>query len=331
MGYDIIFRTEGNSNIGLGHIYRCLAIAESLNTDISFIFCLTEESDHSMVPQNYNKVILKDHSKEFEFLKKQKVEGSKLIIADGYAFNSLYQKQIKSLGFNLIYIDDLGKEIMYADAVINHSPGLDAHDFNLINSSLYLGPKYSIIRKEFLDYTPVALDRKKILVSFGGSDPKNLTKKFIPYLCEELQDFQIQVVTGSSYKDQYWLQKFSSEKKNLNIHNAITAIELREIIQKSYLAILPCSTMLYEACSLRSNVLSGYFVDNQYKIYKGFVNNELIIDLGNLSVLTPSELLSKIKRTLCDKEMTNKIRINQEKLFDGRSMQRINQIIAEFL
>ncbi|WP_296315266.1 hypothetical protein [Winogradskyella sp. UBA3174] len=128
----ILFRADGNSDIGLGHLYRLFSLVEIIIDSYDFVFLTRETSEHSIIPSNYRKVcILKDLEIENEpqWLVNKYSPEEHIIIADGYQFISSYQKLIKGYGFKLIYIDDLAKEYMYADVVINHSAGLEITDY----------------------------------------------------------------------------------------------------------------------------------------------------------------------------------------------------------
>ena len=44
MSKKILFRADGNNEIGLGHVYRCLAIAERLNGKFECYFAIRQPS-----------------------------------------------------------------------------------------------------------------------------------------------------------------------------------------------------------------------------------------------------------------------------------------------
>jgi UDP-2,4-diacetamido-2,4,6-trideoxy-beta-L-altropyranose hydrolase len=50
----------------------------------------------------------------------------------------------------------------------------------------------------------------------------------------------------------------------------------------SNFAIAPASTILYELCCVKMPILSGFYVDNQKKIYQGFTEKKAIFELGNM-------------------------------------------------
>jgi spore coat polysaccharide biosynthesis predicted glycosyltransferase SpsG len=128
----IIFRADGNNTTGLGHLYRIFALIEIYKENFEFILLTKENSTLSAIPSIYNyKLIPNSISIEEEptWLSKNYSSNSHLIIADGYQFNSKYQKELKNFNYQLVYVDDQIKEIMYADIVINHALSVKSSDY----------------------------------------------------------------------------------------------------------------------------------------------------------------------------------------------------------
>ena len=151
----VLIRVDGNSRIGLGHIYRGLALAEILKgkyliefiTRIDTIVSPLQESgfNYSFIPDIVKFVdepnwIKDNYSKET------------IIVLDGYEFNQKYQQKIKDLNFKLVYIDDLAQGLQKADLVINHSPWVKIIDYKTEKyTKLALGMDYAILRPRFLE------------------------------------------------------------------------------------------------------------------------------------------------------------------------------------
>jgi UDP-2,4-diacetamido-2,4,6-trideoxy-beta-L-altropyranose hydrolase len=115
-------RTDGGSDIGLGHVVRCMSLAHMLKNDFSIHFFSLEipKSFRNEITQNEWKVTVIE--KETDFL--NELTGEEIVVLDGYQFDSDYQKEIKSRGSKLVCIDDFHDQHFYADLVINHAPGV---------------------------------------------------------------------------------------------------------------------------------------------------------------------------------------------------------------
>lgn len=121
----ILFRGDGNNEIGLGHLYRLFAMAEMFKGFLEFFFVTREDSLTSIYPADYTIERIPtsiEYEEEAKVLAQKYSPSEYLIVADGYLFGSSYQKSIKEQGFTMVYIDDFAKEHMYADVVINHAP-----------------------------------------------------------------------------------------------------------------------------------------------------------------------------------------------------------------
>lgn len=108
--------------------------------------------------------------------------GAGWVVADGYHFGQGFQRAIKGANLRLLAIDDNAEaEHYYADIVLNQNLHAQEGLYACRESytQLLLGPSYALLRREFRkgngwsrNVPPVA---RRILVTMGGSDPKNVT------------------------------------------------------------------------------------------------------------------------------------------------------------
>ena len=84
------------------------------------------------------------------------------------------------------------------------------------------------------------------------------------------------------------------------------------------IAIAPSSTILFELCSVKMPVLSGYYVENQKSIYEGLSEKEVIVKGGNFTNYTISDFENEISNILESKNINDYIE-NQQKLFTGNN------------
>lgn len=325
----ILFRAEGNTATGLGHIYRVLSLIDIANySNLQSTFAISNTSCIAIIPKEV-KIDIIHGEEEFRLLSNYKEIGYKLLILDGYQFDSNYQKKAKELGYKILYIDDLAKEYMYADAVINHSAGLSPVDFKKSDyTNLYLGPAYSILRRPFLEiHRTEHKVNNQIFINFGGADPMNILGKVLPWIIELNLFDKIVVVTGKAYGKN--LEDLKNEK--VSFYQNIEASQIAFLISSSAIALVPASTILYEVCALNRPVISGYFVENQEKIYQGFLDKNLIIGVGDFKSIEKRSLISAIIKCFQDQSTIVKLTDNQRIKFDGKSGERLLNIIQSLL
>lgn len=335
MAKKILFRADGNSTTGLGHLYRLFSLVEMIKDDFDFVFLTKEESTITVIPKEYETLFIAKEitiEKEAKWLASQFIPHKCCIIADGYHFNSAYQEAVKGYGFNLIYVDDLAKEKMFADIVINHSPYLKASNYQKQeHTKLALGTSYALLRPAFLKAAQQKRDVKNIdtaFVCFGGADPFNLSFKAVKALLEIKSIKHIHVVLGGAYKHKDLLELAVTHSKVIAIHKNLSENELVSIMQLSHFAIAPASTILYELCCVKMPILSGFYVDNQELIYKGFLQKNAIYGSGNMETFSASDFKSHIQYIL-NKDSYKAMLESQALLFDNKIKARHINLIKE--
>jgi len=282
----ILFRADGNPGIGLGHLYRLFSLVEMLKEHFTFTFLTSESSAINIIPESYQQKRIPNEiniEEEPNWISKEFDSNKYLLIADGYQFNSSYQQKIKEHGFKFIYIDDLASEHLFADIVINHSPSISSEDFSCESYTKFaLGTKYALLRPTFLELSTKENTVKQLdtaFVCFGGADPYNLTLKTAKALLKMKQVKKIHIVLGGAYVHKGIR---GLNKDIIKIYQNISEKKLSEIMIDSNFSIAPASTILYELCCVKMPILSGFYVDNQEKIYQGFAEEKAIFELGNM-------------------------------------------------
>jgi UDP-2,4-diacetamido-2,4,6-trideoxy-beta-L-altropyranose hydrolase len=289
----IFFRADGNSQIGLGHVVRCLALAEILEPHFLSFFLIQSPSESIQKKISEFCVPLAlpsipNHIEEIYFLSKT-VSSSDIIVLDGNGFNAEYQKNIKEIiGAKLICIDDLHLNHFYADVVINHNPSIADPSYSREPyTKLYLGFEYLLIRKLFLDQIKAKreiLVNKNLFICIGGADPNNLTLKILK-ACKELEYFnKINIVTGAAYQNSIELKKFILQTDESTSHfSDLSALELINVMRDSGIAIVPSSSIALELMCVGINMITGYFVEDQKELSAFIHENGLGISIGDFN------------------------------------------------
>ncbi len=331
----IIFRADGNFTIGLGHLYRLFSLVEIVRGTLEFVFITHETSTNSVISKAYNKVTIPQNitiKDEAEWLAANFSPKEYIIIADGYQFTASYQIKIKQKGYNLIYIDDLAKEYMYADVVINHSPYIQEKHYKKESyTKLALGTRYALLRPLFLKEAKQDRAINKIdcaFVCFGGVDPFNLSLKAVEALIQIPNFKRIHVVLGGAYKHKDIFDLEKTHSKIIKTYRNLSEEDLIKIMQLSNFAIAPASTILYELSCVKMPIFSGFYVDNQELIYKGFINNQAIYKGENMKDYQVSDFINNIKALFKEQKFNSQIE-SQKALFDDKIALRHLSLIKE--
>jgi UDP-2,4-diacetamido-2,4,6-trideoxy-beta-L-altropyranose hydrolase len=322
MNKSVKIRCDGSSEIGLGHIVRCISLAHMLKADFDISFyCISilKSLKEEILNNGWSLTKLENESDFEEYL-----TGSEIVVLDGYQFDSAYQKQVKEQAGKLVCIDDFHDQHFYADIVINHAPGVSVKDYKSEPYTKYLlGPEYALLRPEFLNIDTeekqLNYEVKNILICFGGSDAKNLTSKILSWL--PTNHYNIRVIIGNAFQHQDELEQVIADRNDdmyVTIKSSLTASQMVEEIKLADLVIVPASGILFEAIIMGSPAISGYYVENQKEIYNGFKELDALIGVENFGKKEFTEAFNAVNvKTL------SQIRQNQRRIIDGFSNNRI--------
>lgn len=324
---NIVLRADGNKSSGLGHLYRVIALAEICSSVFNSSVLTRENSTKEIIPDKFDvELIPADLSinDEPNWIASKFNPNEIILVLDGYQFESQYQKKIKSLGFKLVYVDDLLSFHQHADVVINHSPHIN-HDMYKAEhyTQFALGTKYALIRKKFIEACSVNKHIEcinTVFVCFGGSDSNDFTYLVCSYLNKINSIKRIYAIVGNAY-DGKKLHELSASSNKIVVEKNLSELELIHTMNLCQLAIVPTSTVFFELCCTQIPILACYYVDNQKGAYEAFVNEGLAVGLGDMNEINEDVFIEKFNSIIsCD---TKSMLKNQRRLFDGKQHERI--------
>jgi len=333
----IVLRADGNAQIGLGHISRCLALAEMLSTEFDCVFVTRNipksiENQINKVCKGLYKIPVHVNvgTSEAEWIGKHLLEKGEIFILDGYHFDTDYQGAIRAQNYHLICIDDLADKHYVADVVINHTEGWSVKDFSAESyTKFWLGAKYALLKQAFLEAAKKRMDEivspfgrglrgRKILLCLGGADPKNDTLDILKKLKALDTKEKIKVILGAAYLHRDELEKYTSlHLPNVELFSNIPAEKMVAVMHECPVAILPPSTIAYEYLHVGGTLFLCQIADNQKYIKRFLLQNKLAFELNKLGKLTEKDIQIAI--------------YNQRKIFDGKSRERIIHQIKSLL
>lgn len=320
----VVIRADGDSTIGLGHIMRCISLAEMISENHEVIFYALNPTVtvlNLIREYGFKCFALKE---ELHFFKS--LSGTELVILDGYNFDESYQAVIKSKGCRLICIDDLASQSFVSDIILNHAPGIRANKYKASSDTKFLlGTEYALLRPIFLRQAKIKREYKDfsdLVICFGGADPLNLTLRVISLASKYSVFKKITVVTGNAYQHSSELIEYINDKEHIYHLHSLNQEELLKCFTSASMGIVPASGILFEAIACKLPVLSGCYTKNQEIIYKGFKELEAFYDASDFSVSSIKATLSRALQA----DPTEMIK-QQSKCIDGNSPARITDAL----
>ena len=283
----VCIRADGSPEIGLGHLVRCMALADMLvgSFEIAFISKKIPETIKAQLKEKG--FLVKVISSEEDFF--TILSGEEIVVLDHYGLDSTYQKRIKSIGCKLVCIDDLHENLFFADLIINHSPGILPQDYQAQEYTKFaLGPKYALLRPAFIEAAGLEReesDVKNIMICFGGSDFKNLTHSVLQVVQRMEQISKITVILGAAYIHRESIDAIAKSNPTIRVLSSLDEEGMLSEIRTADLAIIPSSGILYEVIAGGCVPLICYYADNQKKFFDYFKQKEKVLsfDAANFS------------------------------------------------
>lgn len=301
----LLFRADGNAQIGLGHLVRLLALASQLRGLAPGTFLVREPTAAvaALLAADGWAVqpLPADESwqAEADWLARHVLQPTDVLVLDGYNFGADYQRRLRTSSCGLVYIDDLRAWPVVADVLINHSPGVAATDYQAAATRFLLGPTFSLLRQPFLagaalPQKPAAID--SALVCFGGADPLRLTIRTLGALRALPGLRQLGVLLGGAFGEAATLEKMAAAPGvPITIYRNVAAAPLADLLRRYAVAVVPASTVLIEALVLGRPALTGYYADNQQALATYVHAHQQAFSVGSFADLRDADLLAALR------------------------------------
>ncbi|MBI4833597.1 MAG: UDP-2,4-diacetamido-2,4,6-trideoxy-beta-L-altropyranose hydrolase [Planctomycetes bacterium] len=338
----ILFRVDGSTRIGTGHIMRCLTLAEEFKKQGGEAVFVTKDYDRAIIQRirsaGYSVMAIPagcNLKMDLELtLKLIKEQAPKIVITDSYDLTSGYLSGLKS-GFKdglLVSIDDIFKNHFYADIVLNQNITATREKYKgkiEPYTKLLLGTRYALLRKEFRQR--VTKERKfnkvhNVLVTLGGADPDNQVLKTVKALGVSEINFKITVVVGISYRYLKALKRFVAKaKKSIRIVRNIN--NMAKLMSQADIAISAGGTTCWElACAGLPNIII-VIADNQKEIADKLDKAGVSVNLGWFKKITGNKIVKVMEALINDSSRRREMSRKGKKLVDGLGAKRASKLI----
>lgn len=199
---------DASSEMGIGHVMRCFAVAEILiecGVQVTFI---SEGIPHSVRTKLINaRIKVQDCDSEHPATYYVQSGTYSAALVDGYHFGSEIGEVVKSKNLIMANFDDMyQKTSRLADIIINTSSNAKAEPYREMgcDADLLLGSGYHPFRSDFhlalKSHISTAAsnseDSRRILINFGGSDPHNMGRRIARLIATDIPSAEIHLVTG---------------------------------------------------------------------------------------------------------------------------------------
>jgi UDP-2,4-diacetamido-2,4,6-trideoxy-beta-L-altropyranose hydrolase len=329
----IYIRVDASPQIGLGHLMRCLTLAEALKveTDVIFVMRVTEQTVLNIVKERGFKCLTISASLKLEEEVNMVSEWSRLgkpqaVIFDGYHLGQDYQSKL-SFNSKIVHIGLLHGSNAVADIVVNPVPWARKADYKdkvKQNAKILVGADYALIR-DSIGKTKKHEPRKyirNVLLTFGGG----ATNKKVADIYKALKNIPYNFDLALGLKPHEAMP--GKPLKNITTHYNV--FDMAPLMQTADIAITAAGTTCWELCCIGVPFATLTVEDNQILNDRYLNKNEISISLGNMIDLDPKRLIETISSMANNYEKRTIMSIKGRSLIDGLGSYRVAEEILNF-
>jgi UDP-2,4-diacetamido-2,4,6-trideoxy-beta-L-altropyranose hydrolase len=343
----LLFRADASVAMGTGHVMRCLALAQAWqDAGGSAVFAMAEVTPavgERLRSESCAVVSISDeagtHADARQTIAQAREKAAEWVVVDGYQFAEEYQRELKSAGLKVLFLDDSGHAAHYsADLVLNQNVCADESLYTTRESytRLLLGTRYCLLRREFgarakcdREISPVG---SRLLVTLGGSDPENLTARALQALTRvNTKNLQVSVVVGGSNPHFQALQCAAVKIGNqpglkIRAHRDIS--NMAELMAWADGAISAAGSTCWELCRLGLPALLIDAAENQKALARELDRRECAIHVGGAKEVSDEMIANQLEQLFRSFELRKSLSLRCRQLVDGCGTRRIVSLIS---
>lgn len=347
----LYIRADGNTEIGMGHVMRCLSVAEAaadMNSQHPPVFITADEGCRGMIEERGFGVLVLDTDYRDMMSEIPQLEGlfcrdKDVLLVDSYQVSCAYYLALRKL-VAVACFEDMG-EAYPVDLLINYNiyaPGLEQNytrpDSESRTTDRYplrtlLGAAYMPLRKSFQEPVSYGVQDKvtHVMITTGGSDPcfaaAAITDALLGDSSIMAQGIHLHLVSGpfNRFADELKRRYRTAEHAaRITIHENVK--DMRSLILESDVVISAAGSTIYEVSALGVPMIVFYFAENQRQGAEALEKRTAIVNAGCFAGdggAVAYRIKEALKRCIQDKSYRELLHRQETELIDGRGAQRV--------
>ena len=335
----VIIRADANSNIGQGHVMRCLSLCDAFKDkgheclfvcakDTPMDFIMNRGYDVYYLTTSYNRM-----DDELALLERIIAEEkADLLIIDSYYVTHDYFEALGKV-IKTVYLDDVYEFAYNVDCLVNYNVYADEEKYKEMyvtekvkTPEMIIGPTYAPLRKEFSERNIKEINEiKNIMISVGGADPLHLAYGFALGFSEDefFKDKNINMILGKMEPDIDKIKSICEATKNISYF--VNVKDMKEKIEEADIVISAAGSTQYEICACGKPCICFSMADNQVPGGEKFGELGAFIYAGDArdNECFFYDVLNAVKRIAADSALAKEMSRKASEIADGHGAERI--------
>jgi UDP-2,4-diacetamido-2,4,6-trideoxy-beta-L-altropyranose hydrolase len=355
----IAFRTDASSQIGTGHVVRCLTLADALREQgAECQFVCREHEGHLMdhirsrgyeahaLPRPSSNTSSESDPAHASWLgvvwqtdaaQTRQALGSEVLdwlIVDHYALDHRWESALRSSCKRIMVIDDLADRQHDCDLLLDQNYGSSAERYRgLVSADCAQchGPEYALLKPVYAERRAQLSARDgqvhRVLIYFGGgADAANLTSLAVQaFQVPELAYIELDIVAGAAYAHQSSLEELVAQRGKATIHRQLP--DLADLMAKSDLAVGAGGATTWERCCMRLPTIVISIAENQQPACEALSADNLIDYLGHVDEVSSKLIRDCVLSFVNNSDLLRDLSERGMKLVDGNGVLKVTKIM----
>ncbi|OEC54037.1 MULTISPECIES: UDP-2,4-diacetamido-2,4,6-trideoxy-beta-L-altropyranose hydrolase [unclassified Aeromonas] len=324
MAFKVAFRLDAGAEIGLGHLMRCLAIADRLKTAGAECHFLCYQLPTHLLPllqsHQHHPLCALDDAGPLPILRPA------WLVCDHYQIDRQIEQTLAIHCGQLLVIDDLADRPHHGQLLLDQGPLRSAADYQSLapaDCRLLLGTDYALLRPAYRQLARQKVRRwQRGLICFGGADPAGACLTTLNSLVRLPWARTIQWTLVAGGANPFWpeLEQRVAELADLDLVLLRQSDQMADLMSQHDFAIGAAGGMTWERACLGLPTLAVPIVDNQQFNDEVIASSQLAERLTLSELAEPERLLPALQRL---EQQSDDYRRRGQQQVDGLGLDRL--------
>jgi len=339
----VIVRCDGNAGVGMGHVSRCLALAEALRDRERCFVVFAMRGAESIGAAAARAAgfevapIVADESIDYggelgDLASNRRAAALVVDVRDGLtraSIDALRQGRVR-----IVSIDDGSDRRLAADLTFYPpAPQVETLNWSGFAGRRYVGWEWVLLRREFatdiftspeLSDSSPAID---ILVTMGGSDPMGMTEFAVRALDLLPMPFAVHVVVGPAFsRAEPLIDTIVRSKHSVQIARAPAS--LATLMRASRMAVASFGVSAFELAACGVPAVHMCLTADHLRSSEVFDREGAAVTAGVFGQVTAAQLADAAQRLMGAAGRRGQMARRARQLVDGRGAERVAALVA---
>lgn len=323
-GPTVVFRVDGGPERGMGHVERCLTLARGLSERLRCSVRFVSAADATAGVEHVREAGFRAWAAENPAAAVRELDPD-LAVLDVLDTDPEQVRALHECAAAVVNLEDLAGGLDHADVVVNALYEEGGEETNH-----HAGADYFMLREEFADHQPTPDSTPAhLLVTFGGSDPNDLSVQAVRALGDAGLGLDVRLVLGPGF-DGHGDLRALPERYRAGIE-FVEEPEMGDQARWADLAVSSGGRTAYELAATGTPTIVLAQNDREHRRMRALDAEGVVDYLGRGEAVSDAALVAAVERLRDDANARIRLSERGRAHVDGGGARRVLDLVHELL